>query len=93
MNLSHYYYTTRCPAPGLFGRRPAAEVLPASFQGKWVALTIRIRGSAWICHPRTEGDDWCRDSRSRPERPGERPPRHVRKAAKLALLNWLRTEP
>lgn len=99
-----YHTTTRLKAePSLWSpHRPQAEVLHGSQQGRFVAITINIRGTSWYCHPRTDGNEWGQRARrmvylkkegrwlrvAKPSRLGQ-PPRWVRKAAKMALRRWL----
>ncbi len=89
-----YHFANRLrPAQWWPGHR-AAYVMHGTFQGRFVALTIRIPGSRWVCHPHPEGDDWtepaCHQSGRYHWPPSKRrPPRHIRKAAKMALRRWL----
>jgi hypothetical protein len=82
------YTTTRLPPP--VSRFAKAEVLHATLRGQFVAVTIRVRGSCWVRYPDTDGNDWSR-SAPRRTRYGQRSPRHIRKAAKMALRRWLDT--
>lgn len=88
------YSTTlvRTSASTWSAHRPLAEVLYGTFQGKFVALTILVRGTGWICHPEMEGDEWTprKACKAFPKTyAAKRPPRWVRKAAKMALRRWL----
>lgn len=76
---------------GTWFHRPPAEVLHGTFQGRFVAITIRVRGSRWVCHPHPEGDEWAITGRGRAlrGRNGRGPSRHVRKIAKMVLRRWL----
>ena len=74
-------------------RWAAATVLYAVGKGLYHAITIRVRGSRWICHPHPEGDEWVEPTCHQPGRdhwpPSEnRPSRRVRKTAKMALRLW-----
>ncbi len=92
------YYTDRWPAR----QGKAAVCLRGEHRGRFVVITILVRGSNWICHPSTEGDEWSRRPRRLGHRgpairfrvrtgrlhdstPAGRPPRWIRKAAKMAL--------
>ncbi len=92
MQHEHYFTTNRIRATRLFGRRPEAEILHGTFQGMFVALTIIVRGSTWICHPRKAKSEWERRNRwggARVSLGRGNPPRHIRKAAKMALRKWM----
>jgi len=86
------YSTRLLPAPEPRASR-RAFVMHATFQGRFVALTIRVPGSSWVCHPSKEGDDWRKPrpypTMSQALKLGS-PPRWVRKEAKLALRRWLK---
>ena len=85
------YTTTMLPMPR---RHAQAEVLHGTWgaRGVYVAITIRIRGSAWICHPKKSGDEWHKVGRY-----GAKvalwenavPCRRIRNAAKMALRHFL----
>lgn len=90
-----YYTTNTLPAPDRlrFWGRPTrpASVLHGELAGQWVAITIRVHGSNWVCHPHPSGDSWGYQRRTKygKRRETGRPPRWVRKAAKMALKRWL----
>ena len=89
-----YYWTDRVRARSMWDpHRPKAEVLEGQMGARFVAITIRIRDSRWICHPYKTKDRWSRDRFLKPSRtsdePARRVPRHIRKAAKLALRRFL----
>jgi hypothetical protein len=78
------YSTTRIPA-----ERPGqvATVMHGTFQGQFIALSVRVRGSQYVWHPDKKDPWWA------PYPPiGKirlQPSRRVRKAAKMALRRWL----
>jgi hypothetical protein len=92
--MTPYFTTSRLKAQSSAWdpHRPKAEVLHGTFKGAFVAITITVRGSAWVCHPRKDGSEWHK--RKQPGRAATSPdkavpPRRIRKAAKLALRTWL----
>ena len=92
MQHEHYFTASRIRATPMFGRRPEAEVLHGTYQGQFVALTIIVKGSSWICHPQLGKIQWHRRNRwggARVSLGRGTPPRHIRKAAKMALRRFL----
>lgn len=85
--MNDEYSTTMLPFP----HRGRAEVLHGTWglRGVYVAITIRVKGSAWVCHPHKSGDDWLKAHGSKATQ-RTRPPRYIRKAAKMALRRWLK---
>lgn len=71
-----------------YGRSRKAVVMHGTYQGRFVAITIRIPGSQWVCHPHPGGDEWGKPRWHGTKKVG-RPPRWVRKDAKMALRRWL----
>lgn len=89
-----YYFTNLVMPDSEWSNRLPAWVMHGTMQGRFVAITIRVRGSRWVCHPHPEGDEWQEPTCHQPGRhhwppSPNRPPRHVRKAAKMALRRWL----
>ena len=88
------YFTASRVRPSLSSwdpRRHAAEVLHGTYRGMFVALTILVRGSSWVCHPQKDKTEWHRRNRyggARARLGQGRPPRRIRKAAKLALRRF-----
>jgi hypothetical protein len=83
-----YYMTDRVRASASCWGKQITGVLHGVWQGKFIALTIRVQGSAWICHPhRLSPDAW--NNRNAHGKDTRNPPRWVRKAAKMALQRWL----
>ena len=81
-----YYYADRVRPVCFHWSRPrCAHVLHGTHRGRFVAITIRIPGTGWICHPSPDGDIWNRTRGTS----HKNPPRSVRKAAKMALRRWL----
>lgn len=87
MNLS----TDRWPAHnGRFAcHGVVAECLPMIRAGQYHVITIRFKPSRWTCHPGYAALNGCEawDQRLIGRKPTHRflPPRHIRKAAKMAL--------
>lgn len=92
MQHEYYFTASRVHASPLLGHRPEAEVLHGTYQGQFVALTIIVRDSTWICHPQKAKTQWHRRNRwggARVSLGRGVPPRWVRKAAKMALRKWM----
>ncbi|BDU72312.1 hypothetical protein [Mesoterricola silvestris] len=88
--MNDCYTTTMLPFP----YRGRAQVLHGTWglRGVYVAITIRIKGSAWVCHPKNSGDKWHIEGRYGSKVAlweNARPPRSIRKAAKMALRHFL----
>ncbi len=85
MAWDRYYTAKSVRCENALGR---AFVMHGQKQGVFVALTIRVSGSAWFCRPAKDGDEWAYRSATT-KAPRTKPPRWVRKEAKLALRRFL----
>lgn len=69
----------------------SAFVMHGTRNGRFVAITIRVPGSSWVCHPARDEGEWFYFSAHHKHKARPVAPRWVRKAAKMALRRWLTT--